>query len=51
LSGAGSSVIAFSKPGATAGHIGHAMQKAFAAHHVASRFQVLALENKGVKIS
>jgi len=51
LSGAGSSVIAFSKPGATASRIGHAMQKAFAAHHVSSRFQVLALENKGIKIS
>ena len=51
LSGAGSSVIAFSKPGATAGHIGQAMQKAFSAHHVVSRYQVLALENKGVKIS
>jgi len=51
LSGAGSSVIALAKPGATANHVGHAMQKAFAANHVPSRFRVLALENKGVKIS
>ena len=51
LSGAGSSVIALAKPGKIADEIGHSMQKAFAAHHVASRFQVLALENKGLKIS
>jgi homoserine kinase len=51
LSGAGSSVIAFSKPGRAARQIGHAMCKAFAGHGVASRFQELVLENRGIRIS
>lgn len=51
LSGAGSSVIAFSKPGRAAQQIGHAMRKAFAAHGVTSRFQELVLENRGIRIS
>ncbi len=49
LSGAGSSVIAFSKPGPVVSRVGLAMQKAFAAKGVASRWQELALENKGVR--
>ncbi len=51
LSGAGSSVIACSRPGPTAQNVGRAMHKAFAHHHVMSRFQVLDLENKGVRIT
>ena len=49
LSGAGSSVIAFVKPGPTAKKVGLAMQKAFASRGVASHFQDLALENRGVR--
>jgi homoserine kinase len=51
LSGAGSSVIAFAKPGPVSKRVGQAMQKAFANHHVPSRSQVLDLENKGVQWS
>ena len=49
LSGAGSSVIAFVKPGPTAKKVGLAMQKAFASRGVTSHSQELALENKGVR--
>lgn len=51
LSGAGSSVVAFSKPGQIAKRVGQAMQKAFAGRGVASRWQELVLENKGVRHS
>jgi len=51
LSGAGTSIIAFCKPGQTAAHVGHAMQKAFQHHGIASRFRDLDLENKGIRIS
>ena len=51
LSGAGTSVIAFCKPGQTAAQVGHAMMKAFQHHGVASRFRDLDLENKGVRVS
>jgi homoserine kinase len=49
LSGAGTSVIALCRPGPKSKDVGRAMQKAFANHHVSSRFQVLDLINKGVK--
>jgi homoserine kinase len=49
LSGAGSSVIAFVKPGPTVKKVGHAMQKAFMSRSVACRWQELSLENKGVR--
>lgn len=49
LSGAGSSVVAFTKPGATAKRVGQAMQKAFAAHRQPSHVLDLALENKGIR--
>jgi homoserine kinase len=51
LSGAGSSVIAFSEPGPVAHRVGLAMQKAFALHGMPSRFQELVFENKGVRLS
>jgi homoserine kinase len=51
LSGAGSSVIAFTKPGLATKRVGDAMQKAFHAHGIHSRWQDLALENKGIRIS
>lgn len=51
LSGAGSSVIAFSKPGQAASRVGHAMQTAFQHHGISSRFRDLDLENRGVRIS
>jgi len=49
LSGAGSSVIALTKPGPITKRIGQAMQSAFAARGVASRWQEIDLENKGVR--
>ncbi len=49
LSGAGSSVIAFVKPGPLGKKVGLAMQKAFAAKNVTSQFQELTLDNKGVR--
>jgi homoserine kinase len=49
LSGAGSSVIAFSKPGKTAKQVGQAMQKAFTAHRQSSQVLDLSLENKGIR--
>jgi homoserine kinase len=48
LSGAGSSVLAFAKPGAVSHRVGEAMEKAFRSRGVASRFQILGIENKGV---
>ncbi len=50
LSGAGSSVIAFTKPGVVAQRVGETMQKRFAARGVPSRWIVLKLENKGLKV-
>jgi homoserine kinase len=50
LSGAGSSVIALSKP-SVAKAVGRAMEKAFADEGLNSHAQVLMLENSGVKIS
>jgi homoserine kinase len=49
LSGAGSSVIAFCKPGRTAKQVGQAMQKKFAARGLASRWFETSLENKGLR--
>ena len=49
LSGAGSSVIAFAKPGPTARQVGQAMQKAFARHADGQPVRELAFENKGVR--
>ncbi len=51
LSGAGSSVIAFVKPGPATKHVGQAMEKAFSSHGIHSRSQELVLENKGIRIS
>ena len=51
LSGAGSSVIAFVKPGPAVKRVGQAMQKAFSARGVHSLVRELTLENKGVRIS
>ena len=51
LSGAGSSVIAFTKPGAVAKRVGQAMEKAFRSHGIHSLSRELVLENKGVKLS
>jgi homoserine kinase len=50
LSGAGSSVIALTKPGAVAPRVGAALQKVFARHGVASRWTSVALEPSGVRI-
>jgi len=49
LSGAGSSIVAFTKPGATAKRVGQAMQKAFTAHRQPSHVLDLSLENKGIR--
>jgi len=49
LSGAGSSVIAFTKPGPTAHRVGDAMRKAFAARGIASQSREVAFENKGIR--
>lgn len=49
LSGAGSSVIAFTKPGPKAKRVAKAMEKAFAAHHSRSRSFELTLDNKGLR--
>ena len=49
LSGAGSSVIALLTEHANAKKVGEAMQKAFSAKHITSRWQELAFENKGVR--
>jgi homoserine kinase len=51
LSGAGTSVLAFTKPGLTAARVGQAMQKAFQHHGLLSHFRDLELINKGVQIS
>ena len=51
LSGAGSSVIAFAKPGAVARRVGQEMQKKFAARGVPSRWIDLGLDNKGIRYS
>jgi homoserine kinase len=48
LSGAGSSVIAFSKK-SVARHVGEAMQKRFASRGMPSHWLDLALENKGIR--
>ncbi len=47
LSGAGSSVIALVKPGTTARRVGPAMQQAFAAKGVMSRWSDLGFDNVG----
>ncbi|HVO32859.1 MAG TPA: homoserine kinase [Elusimicrobiota bacterium] len=49
LSGAGSSVIALCPPGPKAGRVGAAMQKAFAARGIASRWSELLFDNAGLK--
>jgi homoserine kinase len=49
LSGAGSSVIAFTKPGPVTKRVGEAMQKRFASRGMASRWIHLPLENKGLR--
>jgi len=48
LSGAGSSVIAFTKTGAVAHRVGDVMRKAFAARGIVSRSAEIAFENKGL---
>jgi homoserine kinase len=50
LSGAGSSVIAFAKPGKVARHVGESMQKRLAARGIPSRWIDLPLDNKGIRI-
>lgn len=50
LSGAGSSVLAFSKAGAAAKRVGRAMQKRFAARGIPSRWFETSFENKGIRI-
>lgn len=49
LSGAGSSVLAFTKPGPVVKRVGQAMQKRFAACGLPSRWFETALENKGIR--
>lgn len=49
LSGAGSTVIAFSKPGNTAKRVGQAMQRRFASKGVSSQWLELPLTNHGVR--
>ncbi len=49
LSGAGSCVLALTKPGATVKVVGEAMQKRFAAHGIASKWINLTLEDKGIR--
>lgn len=51
LSGAGSTVIAFTKPGAVAKRVGQSMQQRFAARGLPSRWLELPLENKGIHYS
>jgi len=51
LSGAGSSVIAFTKRGTVAKHVGEAMQKRFAGRGIVSRWIDLPLDNHGLKVS
>jgi homoserine kinase len=51
LSGAGSTVIAFTKPGALAKKVGQRMQQKFAARGLPSRWIDLPLDNKGIQIS
>ncbi len=51
LSGAGSSIIAFSKPGRVARHVGQSMQRRLAARGIPSRWLSLRLENRGVRYS
>jgi homoserine kinase len=49
LSGAGSSVIALTKPGAVAKRVGQRMQQRFASRGIPSRWVDLSLENKGIQ--
>jgi homoserine kinase len=49
LSGAGSSVIAFCKPGKTAQQVSRAMERAFLRHRQKSQARDMALENRGVR--
>ncbi len=51
LSGSGSSVLALCRRGPQTQAIGEAMVAAFAAHKVSSRFEVLPLERRGVRVS
>jgi homoserine kinase len=51
LSGAGSSVIAFTKPGSVAKRVGQAMQQRLAARGVPNRWIELGLDNHGIKYS
>jgi homoserine kinase len=51
LSGAGSSVLAFTQPGLLAKRVGKAMQKAFADQGTTSHWQELSPDNKGVRYS
>lgn len=49
LSGAGSSIVAFSKAGGAAKRVGQAMQRCFAQHGEPSRFVDLTLNNQGIR--
>ncbi|OGR90558.1 MAG: homoserine kinase, partial [Elusimicrobia bacterium RIFCSPLOWO2_01_FULL_59_12] len=49
LSGAGSSVIALTKPGPVARRVGESMRRRFAARGIPSRWVDLRLENKGLR--
>jgi homoserine kinase len=49
LSGAGSSVVTFTKPGLVAKRVGEAMGKAFNSQGVHNVWRELVLENSGVR--
>lgn len=49
LSGAGSSVIAFARPGPVSRRVARAMKQAFDAHQLGSRCLELSLDNRGVR--
>jgi homoserine kinase len=51
LSGSGSSIVALCRKGPQAQAIGEAMVKAFAAHQVASRAEVLEIERRSLRVS
>ncbi|MCX5796823.1 MAG: homoserine kinase [Elusimicrobia bacterium] len=51
LSGSGPTVLALCRKGPQALAIGEAMVKAFAAHKIASRAEVLPIERKGARVS
>ena len=49
LSGAGSSIVAFVRPGSVARRVAEAMKHASRAHHLRSQCLDLALDNRGVR--